>query len=72
MATKKIGVAGKFGSKYGATIKERYKEVASKQAKKQQCPYCKKYKSKRLAKGLWRCKSCGKKFTAHAYYLKTL
>lgn len=68
--TRKIKIAGKFGVRYGSKVKERYTSVVSRQAKKQQCPYCKKYGAKRLAKGLWTCKACDKKFTSHAYYLK--
>lgn len=66
---KKAGVAGKFGVRYGATVKEKYNAVASKQVKKQQCPYCKKFSAKRTSKGIWYCKACKKKFAAHAYYL---
>lgn len=67
--TKKVKIAGKFRAGYGATVKEKYKTIASKQAKKQQCLYCKKFTAKRVAKGIWHCRSCHKKFTAHAYYL---
>lgn len=68
--TKKVKIAGKFGARYGSKVKERYSAIASKQAQKQQCPHCKKFQAKRMAKGLWLCKSCSKKFTAGAYYLK--
>jgi len=67
--TKKVKIAGKFGARYGATVREKYSAVASKQAQKQKCPFCKKFTAKRIAKGLWNCKACHKRFTAHAYYL---
>ena len=69
MKTKKIGHAGKFGVRYGKTIRERYNAVEVKQRKKQKCPFCTKLKVKRTAKGLWHCLACGKKFTGGAYYL---
>lgn len=68
--TKKVKIAGKFGARYGATVRERYSSIALRQVQKQQCPYCKKYGAKRIAKGLWLCKSCEKKFAGSAYYLK--
>ena len=69
MKTKKISHAGKFGVRYGKTIRERYNAVEDKQRKKQKCPFCSKLKVKRTAKGLWHCVSCNKKFTGGAYYL---
>jgi len=69
MRTTKVKSTGKFGARYGATVKDKYRAIASKQNQKQQCPFCKKSASKRIASGLWHCKSCGKKFAGHAYYL---
>lgn len=69
--TKKVKIAGKFGARYGSTVREKYGVVATKQAKKQQCPYCKKFKVKKTSKGVWHCKSCNKRFTARSYYLNS-
>jgi len=71
MRTKKVKAAGKFGARYGATVRERYAAIAARQAQKQKCPFCKKLKAKRLAKGLWYCNTCNKKFASHAYYLES-
>jgi len=65
----KVGIAGKFGARYGSTVKAKYSAIASRQKQKQQCPFCKKLGSRRLAKGLWQCKRCKKKYAASAYYV---
>jgi large subunit ribosomal protein L37Ae len=70
VGTKKVKQAGKFGARYGSKVKEKWLAIASKQAKKQQCPFCKKLHVKRQAKGIWYCNGCGKKFASHTYYLK--
>jgi len=70
MRTKKTKSMARFGSRYGAVVKEKARAIESKQRKKQKCPYCKKFSAKRLSKGLWLCKSCNKKFTSQAYYIK--
>ena len=70
MARTKIKAAAKFGARYGSVVRKKYAAVELKQRVKQQCPHCKKYAAKRVAKGLWHCKACGKRFTGHAYFLK--
>ena len=69
MKTKKIGHAGRFGVRYGKTIRERFNAVESKRKQKQKCPLCNKLKVKRKAKGIYECNACGKSFTGGAYYL---
>lgn len=68
--TKKVKSTGRFGARYGSVVKEKFRKIEDKQRQKQQCPFCSKLSAKRTAKGLWQCKSCGKKFTFHAYYIK--
>jgi large subunit ribosomal protein L37Ae len=70
MATKKVGAAGRFGPRYGKTIRERITKIEAKQRKKQICPYCKKAGVKRYSKAIWTCRKCGKKFASSTYYLK--
>ena len=69
MGTKKLGSAGRFGPRYGSTIRKKITEIEKKQRKKQKCPYYG-HTIKRLAKGLWKCTSCKKKFSGGAYYLQ--
>jgi large subunit ribosomal protein L37Ae len=66
--TKKVGASGRFGVRYGSTVRARWAAVEAKRKAKQKCNFCGK-RAKRLAKGLWKCTKCGKKFTAGAYSL---
>jgi large subunit ribosomal protein L37Ae len=70
MKTKKVKSAGRFGARYGRSVRSKIAEVESKQRKKQHCIFCKGI-SKRISSGLWLCNKCGKKFASHAYYLKS-
>ena len=67
---KKIKSAGRFGARYGRSIKSKLVKVEEKQRKKQKCPYCKKLGVKRLSSGIWKCSKCNKKFASDVYYLK--
>ena len=68
MATKKVKSTGRFGTRYGAVVKAKTRAIEARQKQKQSCPYCRKLSAKRLAKGIWSCKSCGKRFSSQAYY----
>ena len=70
MRTKKTKSIARFGARYGSVVKEKVRKIEAKQRKKQKCPFCKKQSVKRLSKGLWLCRSCNKKFTSQAYFLK--
>jgi len=70
MRTKKIKSAGRFGAGYGIRVRKKLVEVESKQRIKQICPFCKKSGVKRLSKGIWNCKKCGKKFASDTFYLE--
>ncbi len=68
--TKKVKSAGRFGARYGKTPKARLVKVETKQRVKQKCPFCERLGVKRLSKGIWECKKCGKKFASGTFYLK--
>jgi len=68
--TKKSRAAGRFGSRYGKSVKSKLNRIEDKQRKKQKCPFCGKKGLKRLSKGIWQCSKCGKKFASDTYYLK--
>jgi len=65
---KKVKSSGRFGARYGKTVRAKLDQVETKQRKKQKCPFCK-GTAKRLSKGIWKCKKCNKKFASHTYYL---
>ena len=66
-STKKVKMAGRFGSRYGTKIRQRLVDVETIQRKKHKCPKCEQFKVKRLASGLFKCRKCGAKFTGGAY-----
>jgi large subunit ribosomal protein L37Ae len=68
--TKKVKAAGRFGIKYGRSVRAKVSKVEEKQRKKQKCPYCGKLGIKRLSKGIWYCKKCNRKFTSDVYYIQ--
>jgi len=65
--TKKVKSAGRFGPRYGRTVRKRLIKVEEQQRKKQTCPYCAKKAVKRITVGIWHCTKCKKKFTGKAY-----
>jgi large subunit ribosomal protein L37Ae len=65
--SKKTKSAGRFGARYGKTVKDKLVKVETKQRVKQKCPFCGKLGVKRLAKGIWHCKKCDKKFAGNTY-----
>lgn len=67
---KKTKSAGRFGARYGKRVRSKLVKVEEKQRKKQKCPFCKKLSAKRVAKGIWECSKCNKRFASDAYYLE--
>jgi large subunit ribosomal protein L37Ae len=63
--TKKVGMTGKFGPRYGIKIRRAVLEVTKKMTK--ECPYCGRKQLKRTATGIWECGKCNTKFTGGAY-----
>ena len=68
--SKKTKAAGRFGARYGRSVRSKLANVEQKQRQKQECPFCKKSGVKRISKGIWECSKCGKKFASDIYYLK--
>ena len=69
--TKKIGIAGRFGPRYGTRVKNAIRQIETKVRRRQTCPVCKRKAVKRVAAGIWSCKKCGAKFAGGAYEVKT-
>lgn len=67
--TKKVGSTGRFGARYGLTIRHRVLAVEKRQKQKYECPSCTKLTVKRAAKGIWSCRKCNHTFAGGAYYL---
>ncbi len=68
--TKKVGIAGKYGPRYGVKIRKRLAEVEGGKILKRQCPRCKHVAVKRTDTGIWVCRRCDYKYAAGAYVPK--
>jgi large subunit ribosomal protein L37Ae len=64
-------MAGKYGPRYGVTIRKRIREVSRHRQKPQQCPECQHYSVKRESSGIWKCRHCDLVFAAAAYSTRT-
>ncbi|KAG5833889.1 hypothetical protein ANANG_G00280700 [Anguilla anguilla] len=58
--TKKVGIVGKYGTRYGASLRKMVKKIEISQHAKYTCSFCGKTKMKRKAVGIWNCGSCMK------------
>ncbi|KAG9147554.1 hypothetical protein Leryth_007351 [Lithospermum erythrorhizon] len=55
--TKKVGIVGKYGTRYGASLRKQIKKME--------------FAVKRKAVGIWGCKDCGKVKAGGAYTMNT-
>ena len=58
--TKKVGVTGKYGCRYGSTLRKTIKKMEISQHARYLCAFCGKNAVKREAVGIWKCKGCRK------------
>lgn len=56
--TKKQGIVGKFGTRYGGSLRKIAKKYEISQHAKYNCQFCGKDQVKRQAIGIWKCKAC--------------
>nr|ABW23193.1 ribosomal protein rpl37a [Arenicola marina] len=69
--TKKVGIVGKYGTRYGASLRKDIKKMEVTQHSKYTCSFCGKDAMKRRATGIWGCKSCRKVVAGGAYVYST-
>ena len=69
--TKKVGITGRFGARYGRKAKRQVKKIEENMKKKHVCPKCDRPYVKRVSAGIWECKKCGTVFTGGAYVPQT-
>ncbi|HEU97617.1 MAG: 50S ribosomal protein L37ae [Fervidicoccaceae archaeon] len=66
--TKLVGIAGKFGARYGSTLRKQYKEIMEKRYAEHVCPFCGiSGKVKRISTGIWKCEKCGTTWAGASY-----
>eukprot|EP00568_Trieres_chinensis_P004022 CAMPEP_0183291122 /NCGR_PEP_ID=MMETSP0160_2-20130417/648_1 /TAXON_ID=2839 ORGANISM="Odontella Sinensis, Strain Grunow 1884" /NCGR_SAMPLE_ID=MMETSP0160_2 /ASSEMBLY_ACC=CAM_ASM_000250 /LENGTH=94 /DNA_ID=CAMNT_0025451879 /DNA_START=122 /DNA_END=406 /DNA_ORIENTATION=+ len=69
--TKKVGITGKYGTRYGSTLRKIIRKIEVSQHSSYRCAFCGKDSVKRQCTGIWNCKSCRKVVAGGAYMLST-
>lgn len=69
--TKKVGITGKYGVRYGASLRRQCKKLEVQQHAKYDCAFCGKKSVKRDSTGIWTCKACHKTVAGGAYTVST-
>jgi large subunit ribosomal protein L37Ae len=65
--TKKVGITGRYGPRYGVRVRKQIKDISRHRARAQRCPECQQDAVKRISSGIWFCSRCKLKFAAAAY-----
>ncbi|KAI9261259.1 60S ribosomal protein L37a [Helicostylum pulchrum] len=66
-----LGITGKYGTRYGASLRKTVKKMEITQHSKYTCTFCGKDAVKRTAVGIWKCKGCKKTMAGGAYTVST-
>ena len=69
--TVKVGITGKYGTRYGAKLRKQAKAIEILQRTKYTCPFCGKNSIRRHAVGIWRCKACRRTCAGGAWEFAT-
>jgi large subunit ribosomal protein L37Ae len=69
--TKKVGITGKYGTRYGSTLRKLIRKIEVSQHSTYHCAFCGKNTVKRTCVGIWHCKSCRKTVAGGAYTMST-
>jgi len=69
--TKKVGVTGKYGTRFGASIRKQVKKIEITQRARFVCNFCGKNAVRRQAAGIWHCAGCRKTVSGGAYTMNT-
>lgn len=69
--TKKVGITGKYGVRYGASLRKTVKKMEITQHATYTCAFCGKDAVKRLSVGIWKCKGCSKTMAGGAWTVGT-
>jgi large subunit ribosomal protein L37Ae len=69
--TVKVGITGKYGTRYGAKLRKQAKAIEILQRTKYVCPFCGKKSIRRQAVGIWRCRACRRCMAGGAWEFAT-
>ncbi|MEM0014062.1 MAG: 50S ribosomal protein L37ae [Zestosphaera sp.] len=66
------GISGRFGARYGSSLRKRWREIMSRRYGEVPCPFCRaRVVMKRVSVGIWQCPKCGTVFAGGAYVPQT-
>ncbi len=69
--TKKVGIVGKYGTRYGASLRKMVKKMEISQHQVYVCSFCGKLSMRRNAAGIWECKHCKRVVAGGAWVYST-
>lgn len=65
--TKKVKSTGRFGTRYGARLRKRIREIDETVKTRHRCPRCRLIKIEQKSVGIWECRKCNYKFAGGAW-----
>ena len=65
--TAKVGITGKYETRYGQKLRKQVKAIEILQRKKNICPFCGKTSIRRSAVGIWKCRACKRSIAGGAW-----
>lgn len=69
--TAKVGITGKYGTRYGQKLRKQVKAFEILQRTKYVCPFCGKTSVKRHSVGIWTCSACRRSVAGGAWEFST-
>lgn len=69
--TRKVGITGKYGTRYGASLRKDVKKMEITQHSRYVCTFCGKNAVKRTVVGVWKCNGCQKTMAGGAWTVST-
>ena len=69
--TKKVGITGKYATRYGQKLRKQVKAIEILQRVKSICPFCGKKSIRREAAGIWKCRGCRRAIAGGAWEFVT-
>lgn len=68
--SQQVGVVGKYGTRYGSSLRKQVKKIEVTQHGKYTCQFCGKDAVRRQAVGIWHCGSCRKTISGGAWVVR--
>ena len=69
--TKKVGISGRYGVRYGASLRRHARKIEQLAPTRYEDPFSGKKNVRRVATGIWYCPSSGKTVAGGAYSMST-